>query len=211
MVEVRAVGFPRSGRTWTSRSADRDLTTGVRIPLRSLRLSEARRAWNRERIGLVSELLCECTRPTCRDTVPAVANTHRSMADHFLVAPAHVEGNVVIRAADRFFIVASRRSARGHTASETAIKQLPFERPWACVDLNRTAGFRVADARGRAVGRVEGPVYRASAESPEPLSVRFSVLRWRRRLVPADAIEVIDDHTRTIGLRIERSAISAFV
>ena len=159
MVEVRAVGFPRSGRTWTSRSADRGLTTGVRIPLRSLRLSEARRAWNRERIGLVSELLCECTRPTCRDTVPAVANTHRSMADHFLVAPAHVEGNVVIRAADRFFIVASRRSARGHTASETAI----------------------------------------------------SVLRWRRRFVPAAAIEVVDERTRTIGLRIERSAISAFV
>ena len=91
------------------------------------------------------------------------------------------------------------------------MKQLPFEQPWARVDLNRTAGFRVADARGRAVGRVEGPEYRASVESPEAISVRFSVLRWRRRLVPADAIEVIDDHTRRIGLRIERSAISAFV
>ena len=77
--------------------------------------------------------------------------------------------------------------------------------------LGGTAGFLVADARGRVVGRVEGPIYATSPESPEALSVRRSLLRRRRRLVPADAIEAIDERTRVIGLRLERSAIRAFV
>jgi hypothetical protein len=77
--------------------------------------------------------------------------------------------------------------------------------------LDGTAGFLVADARGRVVGRVEGASYGASPEIPEALSVRVSLLRRRRRLVPADAIEAIDERTRVIGLRLERSAISAFV
>jgi hypothetical protein len=77
--------------------------------------------------------------------------------------------------------------------------------------LDGTAGFLVADARGRVVGRVEGALYGASPEFPEVLSVRVSLLRRRRRLVPADAIEAIDERTRVIGLRLERAAISAFV
>jgi hypothetical protein len=79
------------------------------------------------------------------------------------------------------------------------------------VDLNRTTGFLVADARGRVVGRVEGPMYGRSAQTPDALSVRFSLLGWRRRLVPAGAIEAIDERTRVIGLRIERAAIRAFL
>jgi hypothetical protein len=54
-------------------------------------------------------------------------------------------------------------------------------------------------------------LYGASPERPEALSVRVGLLRPRRRLVPADAIEAIDERTRVIGLRLERSAISAFV
>jgi hypothetical protein len=91
--------------------------------------------------------------------------------------------------------------------------------PAACVgtnggvrlDLSGTAGFLVADVRGRVVGRVEGRMGGGSPEAPDVLSVRFSILRWRRRLVPADAIEAIDERTRVIGLRIERSAIWAFL
>jgi hypothetical protein len=79
------------------------------------------------------------------------------------------------------------------------------------VDLERTIGFLVADARGRVVGRVEGPMYGRSPKTPDALSVRFSLLGWRRRLVPADAIEAIDERTRVIELRIERSAIRAFL
>ena len=78
-------------------------------------------------------------------------------------------------------------------------------------DLGRTTGFLVADARGRVVGRVEGLLYGASTETPDALSVRLSLLRWRRRLVPAGAIAAIDDRTRVIGLLLERNALRAFV
>jgi len=77
--------------------------------------------------------------------------------------------------------------------------------------LDGTSGFLVADARGRVVGRVEGPLYDASPEIPNALCVRSSLLRRRRRIVPADAIDAIDDRTRVIGLRLERSAIRALV
>jgi hypothetical protein len=86
-----------------------------------------------------------------------------------------------------------------------------FEQTRPPADLTGTAGFLVADARGRVVGRVEGPMYGGSPEIPDALSVRFSLLGWRRRLVPADAIEAIDERTRVIGLRIERAAIKGFV
>jgi hypothetical protein len=79
------------------------------------------------------------------------------------------------------------------------------------LDPSGTAGFLVADARGRVVGRVEGRMAGGSPQTPDALSVRVGILRWRRRLVPADAIEVIDERTRVIGLRIERSAIGAFL
>jgi hypothetical protein len=73
-----------------------------------LALSEARRAWNRSRITPVSEIRCECARRSCRDRVPAVAETHRREADEFVVVPAHSGGVAVVRVADRFFVVESR-------------------------------------------------------------------------------------------------------
>ena len=79
------------------------------------------------------------------------------------------------------------------------------------VDLNETTGFLVADARGRVVGRVEGPMYGGSPETADALSVRFSLLGRRRCLVPAGAIEAIDEGTKVIGLRIQRSAIRGFL
>ena len=79
------------------------------------------------------------------------------------------------------------------------------------VDLRRTAGYRVADANGRLVGRVECPMYGSSPEVPDALAVRSGFLARRRRLVPADTIEQIDGGTRVIGLRVERDAIRAFL
>ena len=78
-------------------------------------------------------------------------------------------------------------------------------------DLTMTAGFMVADARGRLVGRVEGPTYGASPEQPDALSVRFGILRRRRRLIPAAAIAAIDDRTQVIGLLVDREAVRAFL
>ena len=77
-------------------------------------MREARRAGNRERSGFVTRLRCECARPSCRDTFPAVAEAHRGMPERFIVVPAHLGGIVmpadidpvtVVRAADRFFVV----------------------------------------------------------------------------------------------------------
>jgi hypothetical protein len=128
MVEVPVVALPRRGGGVSRAapsvvlpgppSADRSLTTREWIRSSPLALSEARRAWNRDRIGLVSDLRCECTKPSCRGRVPAVAETHRRVADQFVVAPAHFDGGVVVRAADRFFVV----ELRGH-----GIRQSPRE------------------------------------------------------------------------------------
>ena len=79
------------------------------------------------------------------------------------------------------------------------------------VDLRRTAGFLVADARGRIVGRVECPMYGTSPEEPDALSVRSGWLARRRRIVPAESIEQIDDSSRVIGLRVERESIRTFL
>ena len=79
------------------------------------------------------------------------------------------------------------------------------------IDLRGTAGFLVADARGRIVGRVECPMYGTSAESPDALSVRSGFLARRRRLVPAESIEQIDDGSKVIGLRVDRDTIRTFL
>jgi hypothetical protein len=79
------------------------------------------------------------------------------------------------------------------------------------VDLRSTAGFLVADARGRIVGRVECPMYGTSPETPDALAVRSGFFTRRRRLVPAESIEQIDGGTRVIGLRVEREAIKTFL
>jgi hypothetical protein len=73
----------------------------------SLAVSEARRAWNIERAGVVSELRCECGLPACRETVPGIAERYRGTGDHFVLRPPHFRFGVVVRAADRFFVVDS--------------------------------------------------------------------------------------------------------
>ena len=79
------------------------------------------------------------------------------------------------------------------------------------IDLRRTAGFLVADARGRVVGTVEGPMYGTSPETPDALSVRSGWLARRRRLVPVESIEQVDDGAKVIGLRIDRENVRRFL
>lgn len=100
MAQVQEVALPRSGSS-------------------PLALSEARRAWNRSRIAPVSEIRCECGRPSCRARVPAVAETHRE-ADEFVVAPAHSDGVAVVRVADRFYVVESRAHAVPQSSGEAS-------------------------------------------------------------------------------------------
>jgi hypothetical protein len=79
------------------------------------------------------------------------------------------------------------------------------------IDLRRTAGFLVADARGRVVGTVECPMYGTSPEMPDALSVRSGWLARRRRLVPVESIEQVDNGTKVIGLRVDRESVRTFL
>ena len=79
------------------------------------------------------------------------------------------------------------------------------------VDLRRTAGFLVADAKGRVVGTVECPMYGTSPEMPDALSVRSGWLARRRRIVPAESIEQLVNGSKVIGLRVDREAIKTFL
>jgi hypothetical protein len=70
-------------------------------------LREARRRTN---LGKgAGDLRCECREPLCERSLPADAEAHRKMRGGFLVVPGHQDGDVVIGAADRFFIVEPRR------------------------------------------------------------------------------------------------------
>jgi hypothetical protein len=88
-------------------AADANLAVRGWIRPKLLGLSEERRGWNRNRSGSGCEVRCECARPDCTETLPAVAETNRRRANQFLVAPAHFDG-VVVSAADRFFVVERR-------------------------------------------------------------------------------------------------------
>jgi hypothetical protein len=83
-------------------------------PVSASGVSEARRAWNQEHFGVVPELRCECAQPDCGRTVPAGAETHRGVAGRFIITPAHLNGGMVVRAADRFFVVEPGRHALQH-------------------------------------------------------------------------------------------------
>jgi len=71
-------------------------------------LRERRRAENRQKLGLASELRCECAIPSCRETFPAAAVIHRGTGDCFIVAPTHLNGDIPLKVADHFFVISSR-------------------------------------------------------------------------------------------------------
>lgn len=78
-------------------------------------------------------------------------------------------------------------------------------------DLRHTAGYIVADKRGRIIGRVECPMYGSRPDEPDALSVRSGFLSRRRRLVPAATIDQIDGLSGVIGLSVDRDSILRFL
>ena len=78
-------------------------------------------------------------------------------------------------------------------------------------DLRRTAGYLVADRRGRVIGRVECAMYGTAPDVPDALAVRTGFLSRRRRLVPAETIQQIDGASGVIGLSVDRDAIRSFL
>jgi hypothetical protein len=82
----------------------------------------------------------------------------------------------------------------------------------AATDLRWLNGFLVADDEGRVVGRVECPMYGTAPDVPDALAVRSGFLaRRRRRVVPADAIQDIDDASGVIGLSVGRDSLKSFL
>lgn len=79
------------------------------------------------------------------------------------------------------------------------------------VELRKTNGYLVADRRGRAVGRVECPMYGTAPDLPDALSVKVRPLSRRRLLVPAGVIGAIDRASGVIALTVERQAIHRFL
>jgi hypothetical protein len=77
--------------------------------------------------------------------------------------------------------------------------------------LLETAGYLVADARGRVVGRVECPMYGTAPDIPDALSVRKGFFARHRRLVPADAIDQIDGTSGVVGLSVDSDSLRRFL
>ena len=82
----------------------------------------------------------------------------------------------------------------------------------AASDLRWLTGFLVADREGKPVGRVECPMYGTAPDVPDALAVRSGLFaRRRRRVVPAETIDEIDDSTGVIGLTVERDTLKSFL
>jgi hypothetical protein len=79
--------------------------SGPMIPRSAFALRDARRTGNREDGALREQLRCECARPDCHATYPAVAEVHRRDPARFIVVPDHLAEETVVSAADRFFVV----------------------------------------------------------------------------------------------------------
>ena len=79
------------------------------------------------------------------------------------------------------------------------------------VDVERTTGFLVADARGRPVGHVECPLYGTAPKVPDALAVRSGHVIHRHYIVPAAAIGEIDDRSRVVELTLRRNELQRFL
>jgi hypothetical protein len=79
------------------------------------------------------------------------------------------------------------------------------------IDLRRTAGYIVADRKGRFVGKVECPMYGTGPEPPDALAVKTGLFSRHRLMVPAAVIGEIDGLSGVIGLRIDRENIRSFL
>jgi hypothetical protein len=78
-------------------------------------------------------------------------------------------------------------------------------------DLARTVGYLVVDSDGHRLGTVECPMYSASPDVPDAISVRGGLLGLRHWMVVAAAVETIDTSSGVIGLRVDRRSITAFL
>jgi len=74
-------------------------------PRSAFALRDARRTEHRQDCPLREQLRCECARPDCHATFPALAEVHRRDPERFIIAPDHFAGETVVAAADPFLVV----------------------------------------------------------------------------------------------------------
>jgi hypothetical protein len=79
------------------------------------------------------------------------------------------------------------------------------------LNLVDTAGFVVADNRGRVIGKVECPMYGTLPDVPDALAVKSGFLSRHRKIVPADTIAEVDRSSEIVALRVAREAIRRFL
>jgi hypothetical protein len=79
------------------------------------------------------------------------------------------------------------------------------------VELRETGGFSVADVDGRIVGEVECPLYGSAPDEPDAIAVRGGVLLRRHFLVPALAIEWIDEQNQRVGIGLKQGQLRRFL
>jgi hypothetical protein len=77
--------------------------------------------------------------------------------------------------------------------------------------IERTGGFVVTDVQGDAIGHVECALYGTSERVPDALAMRSGVLIRRHFLVPASAIDAIDEEAGVVGLRLGRRHLRRFL
>ncbi len=71
-------------------------------------LRQARRTANQKQT--TGDIRCECSQLACRSAIPASAEASRGAHDGFIVVPGHIGHDIVVGAADRFFVVQLRQS-----------------------------------------------------------------------------------------------------
>lgn len=79
------------------------------------------------------------------------------------------------------------------------------------MEVEHTVGYAVADARGRAVGRVESPLYGTAPDHADAVAVRSDGLLHRHFIVPATAIATVDDIRGLLALSLERRQLTRFL
>lgn len=79
------------------------------------------------------------------------------------------------------------------------------------MDVDRTVGYVVSDARGALVGHVESLLFGTAPEHADAVAVRSDGLIHRHFIVPAAAIATVDDLRRVMALSLEQRQLTRFL
>ena len=79
------------------------------------------------------------------------------------------------------------------------------------MDVDRTVGYLVADARGARVGHVESLLYGTAPDRADAVAVRSDGFFHRHFIVPVSAVATVDDFNARMALRLEQRQLQRFL